>query len=144
MTAAPSQDIAPEVDNACPYSFDNFKMVTIEEVHTRIVKLAAKSFALDPLPGYVTRNALGVLLQLFFKIINTSLESGQMPSQLKITMLRPLLKKPSLDCTQFCNYHPVLNLLFFSKVTEKLVANQLISFINKYELNETFQSAYKQ
>ena len=71
MTAAPSQDIAPEVDNACPYSFDNFRMVTIEEVQTCIVKLAAKSFALDPLPGYVTRNALGVLLQFVFKIINT-------------------------------------------------------------------------
>ena len=67
-----------------------------------------------------------------------------MPSQLKIAMLRPLLKKPSLDYTQFCNYRPVLNLSFFSKVTEKLVANQLISFINKYELNETLQSAYKQ
>ena len=139
MAAAPShQDLAPEVDNACPYSFDNFKMVSIEEVHTCIVKLFATPCALDPLPGYVTGNALGVLLQFVFIIINISLESGQMPSQLKIAMLRPLLKKPSLDYTQFCYYRPVSNLSFISKAIEKLVANQLISYINEYELNETF------
>ena len=36
------------------------------------------------------------------------------------------------------------NLSFISKAIEKLIANQLISYINEYELNETFQSAYKQ
>ena len=145
MTAAPShRDTVPDVDNACSYSFDNFKMVTADEVHTCIMNLAAKSCALDPLPGYVTRNALGVLLHFISKIINISLETGQMPSQLKVAMLRPLLKKSSLDHTQFSNYRPVSNLSFISKAIEKLVANQLISYINEYELNETFQSAYKQ
>ena len=76
--------------------------------------------------------------------MNTSLQSGQMPSQLKVFKLRPLLKKPSLDHTQFSNYRPVSNLTFISKAIEKLVANQLISYINENNLNETFQSAYKQ
>ena len=67
-----------------------------------------------------------------------------MPSQLKVAKLRPLLKKPSLDHTQFSNYRPVSNLTFLSKAIEKLVANQLISYINKNNLNESFQSAYKQ
>ena len=84
--------------------------VTADEVHTCIMKLAAKSCALDPLPGYVTRNALGVLLHFISKIINILLETGQMPSQLKVAMLRPLLKKSSLDHTQFSNYRPVSNL----------------------------------
>ena len=141
--AFPHRDTVAVVDNACPYSFDIFKMVTADEVHTCIMNLAAKSCALDPLPGYVTRNALSVLLPFISKIINISLESGQMPSQLKVAMLRPLLKKSSLDHTQFCNYRPVSNLSFISKAIEKLVANQLISYINDYELNETFQSAYK-
>ena len=53
-----------------------------------------------------------------------------MPSQLKVAMLRPLLKKPSLDHTQFSNYRPVSNLSFISKAIKKMVANQLISYIN--------------
>ena len=67
-----------------------------------------------------------------------------MPSHLKVAKLRPLLKKPSLDHTQFSNYRPVSNLTFISKAIEKFVANQLIAYINKNNLNETFQSAYKQ
>ena len=67
-----------------------------------------------------------------------------MPSHLKVAKLRPLLKKPSLDPTQFSNYRPVSNLTFISKAIEKFVANQLIAYINKNNLNETFQSAYKQ
>ena len=67
-----------------------------------------------------------------------------MPSYLKVAKLRPLLKKPSLDHTQFSNYRPISNLTFISKAIEKSVANQLITYINKYNLNATFQSAYKQ
>ena len=99
---------------------------------------------MDPPPGYVTRNAQDTLLPFISKIINASLQSGQMPSHLKVAKLRPLLKKPSLDHTQFSNYRPISNLAFISKAIEKSVANQLITYINKNNLNATFQSAYKQ
>jgi len=72
------------------------------------------------------------------RIINMSLQSGQMPSHLKVAKLRPLLKKPSLDHKMFSNYHPVSNLTFISKAIEKSVANQLITHINKNNLNDTF------
>ena len=42
------------------------------------------------------------------------------------------------------NYRPVSNLTFLSKAIEKLVANQLISYVNNNNLNEPLQSAYKQ
>ena len=134
----------PEVNRVCPYTFNEFSLVNVDEVRKCVVKISSKSCDLDPLPGYVTRNALSTLLPFITKIINTSLQSGQMPSQLKVAKLRPLLKKPSLDHTQFSNYRPVSNLTFLSKAIEKLVANQLISYINKNNLNESFQSAYKQ
>ena len=49
-----------------------------------------------------------------------------------------------MDHTQFSNYRPVSNLTFISKAIERSVGNQLISYINKNNLSETFQSAYKQ
>ena len=144
LDAAAPIHSAPEVKRVCPYTFNEFNMVTVDDVRECAVKLSSKSCELDPLPGYVTRNALDTLLPFISKIINTSLQSGQMPSHLKVAKLRPLLKKPSLDHTQFSNYRPVSNLTFISKAIEKSVANQLISYINKNKLNETFQSAYKQ
>lgn len=123
---------------------NEFSLVDVDEVRKCVVKLSSKSCDLDPLPGYVTRNALSTLLPFITKIINTSLQSGQIPSQLKVAKLRPLLKKPSLDHTQFSNYRPVSNLTFLSKAIEKLVANQLISYVNNNNLNEPLQSAYKQ
>ena len=89
LDAAPVHPV-PEVDRVCPYTFDEFSMVTVDEVRKCVVKLSSKSCDLDPLPSYVTRNALGTLLPFMSKIINTSLQSGQMPSQLKIAKRRPL------------------------------------------------------
>ena len=107
------------------------------------VKLSSKSCELDAPPGCVTRNAPDTL-SFISKIINASLQYGQMPSHLKVAKSRPLLKKPSMDHTQFSNYRPISNLTFISKAIEKSVANQLITYINKNNLNVTFQSAYKQ
>ena len=65
-------------------------MVTVDEVRKCVVKLTSKSCDLDPLPFYVTRKALGTLILFITKIINTSLQSSQMPSQLKVAKLRAL------------------------------------------------------
>ena len=144
LDAAAPFHLAPEVNQVCPYTFDEFNMVTVDDVRECVVKLSSKSCELDPLPGYVTRNAPDTLLPFISKIIHASLQSGQMPSHLKAAKSRPLLKKPSLDHTQFSNYSPISNLTFISKAIEKSVANQLITYINKNNLNATFQSAYKQ
>ena len=86
----------PKVNGVCPYTFAEFIVVTFEEIRACV----SKSCDLDPLSA-VTRNALGTILTFITKIINTSLQSGLMPSQLKVAKLRPLLMKPFLDHTQF-------------------------------------------
>ena len=67
--------------------------VTVDDVRECGVKLSSRPCELDPLPGYIKRNALDTLLPFITKIINTSLQSGQMPSHLKVAKLHPLLKK---------------------------------------------------
>ena len=108
-------------------------MVTVDEVCKCVVKLTSKSCELDPLPGYVTRKALGTLIPFISKLINTSLQSSQMPSQLKVAKLRALYftKGPSQSHAQFSNYRTVSNLTFISKAIEKSLLTQLISYINK-------------
>ena len=66
-----------------------------------------------------------------------------MPGILKQAILKPLLKKPSLDSNDFKNYRPISNLRFISKTIEKCVAKQLIQHLDINDLGETYQSAYK-
>ena len=66
-----------------------------------------------------------------------------MPEDLKITSLRPLLKKPNADCEQFSNFRPVSNLKFLSKWVEKSVFVQANNYLTVNGLHERSQSAYK-
>ena len=85
-----------------------------------------------------------LIIKLFsLKIVKLSLETSVMPTESKQAVIRPLLKKPSLDYQEFKNFRPVSNLTFLSKVIEKVVALQLIDYIDNNGLCEVFQSAYR-
>ena len=54
-------------------------------------------------------------------------------------VIRPLLKKLSLDYQEFKNFRPISNLTFLSKVIEKVVALRLVDYIDNNGLCEFFQ-----
>ena len=62
---------------------------------------------------------------------------------MKKALVTPLLKKPSLDSESLKNYRPVSNLSFLSKLTERVVADQLASHMNENQLHTPVQSAYR-
>ena len=53
------------------------------------------------------------------------------------------MKKSTLDPDYFQNFRPVSNLSFLSKVIEKIVAAQLLKHLEKNNLLDKMQSAYK-
>ena len=65
-----------------------------------------------------------------------------MPVALKTALIIPLLKKSNLNSDDFKNFRPVSNLPFISNVIEKVVAVQLVNYIDD-NLGEPLQSAYK-
>ena len=71
------------------------------------------------------------------------LSTGSMPENSKITLLRPLLKKPNADCKQFSNFRPVSHLRFLLKLMEKSVFVHLNNYLTVNGLHERFQSAHK-
>ena len=66
------------------------------------------------------------------------------PKELKRAFLTPLIKKIILDAEILKNYRPVSNLLFLSKLIERIVCVQLVNHLDKNGLYEVFQSAYRQ
>ncbi len=57
-------------------------------------------------------------------------------------VIKPLIKKPKLNPRELANYRPISNLLFMSKILEKLSA-QLCSFLQKNDIYEEFQSGFR-
>lgn len=66
-----------------------------------------------------------------------------MPVALKTALIIPLLEKSNLNTEGFKNFCPVSNLPLILKVIEKVVADQLVNYINDNNLGESLQSAYK-
>ena len=97
-------------------SFCNFKPVSEDEIKKIIINAKPTTSFVDPCSTKFMLNFLDILLPIFVIIINMSLMTGTVPTAFKQASVRPLLKKPSLDVDDLCNYRPVSNLPFLSKV----------------------------
>ena len=97
---------------ACRSRFSEFDLVTDEDVLKLIRGSTIKACELDSLPATIMRSCYWALVPVFKTVINLSLSTGSMPKDLKIALLRPLLKKPNADFEKFSNFHLVSNLKF--------------------------------
>ena len=73
------------------------------------MKCPSKSCSLDPMPTWLVKQYLPVLMPILTKIVNSSLSSGSFPSRLRRAIITPILKKASLDKNTLGNYRPVSN-----------------------------------
>ena len=106
-------------DSVCELSV--LRPVTSNEVKNIIKRSPKKSCSLDPMPTWMLKECVDILLPNITNTINLSILSGNVPSELKYAHVRPLLKKQGLDQEDLKNYRPVSNLSFLSKVLEKVV-----------------------
>ena len=139
-----SEEILQQSVISYPGSFlDSFTPVSESFVRDILKNTAPKSCELDPIPTKLLYENLDAVLPTITNIINSSLLSGIVPKDLKTAVVKPLLKKPSLDRNQLKNYRPVSNLPFISKLLEKVVLSQLLSHLNDNNLCNPLQSAYR-
>ena len=113
--------------------------VSCSTVKNTIQSLSTKTGSLDPLPTYVIKNYVDFLSPVITNIVNQSLSTGEFRSPLKLSHVRPRLKKDNLDKEIFKNYC----IPFLSKVIEKVAATQAYSYLETYNLIPTMQSAYR-
>ena len=123
--------------------FSSFSPITQHELRRIIGLSAPKTCELDPLPTPLLCELLDSVLPLLTDIVNKSLTSGVFPEIFKTALVKPLLKKPSLDPNDLKNYRPVSNLSFISKIIEKVVLSQLSVHLSTNRLWNPLQSAYR-
>ena len=121
----------------------NFKSINDQDILSIINRAPPKSCELDPMPTTLLKVHRSVIAPHIKDIVNTSVVSGRFTSNIIQALLRPLLKKKGLDLT-LNNYRPVSNLAYISKIIERVVCDQLTSYIANSDKIEKLQSAYKQ
>ena len=107
-----------------------------------ISKTVTKSCELDPINTNILKENIKVLASALVDIVNTSLDDVIVTENLKLAMVRPLLKKSSLPLI-FKNFRPVSNLSYLSKLIEHVVCEQIMFFAEKSGNLEKYQSAYR-
>ncbi len=90
----------------------SFTLTTEDDILKIIKKSPIKSCPLDPIPAAVFKEVYLPLIPVLNKLVNLSLETGLMPCDMKVALINPILKKPSLDREILSNYRPVSNLTY--------------------------------
>ena len=120
----------------------SFTNITEEKLFKIIQSGNSKSCSLDPMPTSFVKGLLPVLLPTILTIVNKSLSESHMPTALKDAIVKPLIKKPSLDKDNLKNYRPVSNLAYLGKLIESVAIEQIDDHLSAFGLHEPLQSAY--
>lgn len=121
-----------------------FKPATSDEVLKIVMSFGVKCSPEDPVPVYLLKENLPTFIPIWLEIVNMSLESGSMDC-LKDAILIPLIKQldATTDTENFKNYRPVSNLVFISKLIERIVSDRLESHMIANNLHLEYQYGYK-
>ena len=124
-------------------------------------KCRYKSCSLDPLPTALLKANINIVAPTLACIINLSLESATVSSDMKRALVTLLLKKTGLGAYDIKktglgaydikktglgaydikNYRPISKISFVSKLLERHVADDLRRYIDENKLLDPFQSA---
>ena len=124
-------------------AFDEFKCVSTDDIMKIILSTPNKSCSLDTIPMWLLRDNIDCLIRPLTIIVNHSFKTGVFPSRLREAVVSPIIKKATLDKNILKNYRPVSNISYLSKIMEKLACAQINDHLNKNDLFENFQSAYR-
>ena len=136
FSQTPIRNIRPHIAKFRPQPVD---------IHTVILVFKdlndTNAYGSDGIPLSYLRDALPVLIFYIFIIINTSIVTGIFPKSWKHPYVIPFFK--SGDADNVSNYRPISLLPILSKVLEKIVANQLMSFLESNKLLAKNQHGFR-
>ena len=122
---------------------DSFNLATASEStiwtilkNTKVSKAAG----LYNLPGRFLKDCTEVLAKPITELCNLSFTSGKFPDSSNIAKLKPIYKMGSL--TEASNYRPISLLPLTSKVIEKVIHDQINTFLNSWNLLYNYQSRF--
>ena len=124
-------------------TLSDFTPTTNDEVQQLLSRMNKTTYKLDPFCTAIIMQHSPYFIHVYVYIINLCLSSGIFPTRFKSAVVKPLIKKTTLDCEVLKNFRPISNLPFLSKLIEKVIAERLVSHMQDNGIVEKYQSAYK-
>ena len=122
----------------------NFRLekISLTSVLETLNSLATKkAVGLDYISSKLLKVAAPVLAESLCKIFNKSVETGTFPSEWKSAKVFPVHKKD--DKSNPNNYRPISVLPAVGKVFERIIYNQLYSYLSRNKLLTKHQSGFR-
>lgn len=120
-----------------------FEEITFDHLKLLVRDMANKSCDLDVLPTWLVKECIDDLAPHLLKIVNLSLQCARVPVSLQQALVFPTIKNINGDRDSLANYRPVSNLSFISKLLEKVVLEQLTSYLSVNDLLNKHQAGYR-
>ena len=93
------------------------------------------------MPASVMKKCVHDYITPLTYLVNSSIEQGIFPSELKIAKVFPIFKAG--DEQLITNYRPISVLNFFSKILEKVVANYIVDFLESNNILYEHQYGFR-
>ena len=122
----------------------SFKFARISEIDILRICRELKpkiSSGADFISNKLLKEIAPIIITPLHYLINLSLETGFVPEEFKISKVVPVFKDG--DKHDFNNYRPISLLSSFSKLFEKIVASQLIRFLNSHDILYKHQYGFR-
>lgn len=119
----------------------SFRMVTDAEVKNAMNSIKSHAVGSDTISIDMIRAVSPFALGAITHLVNVSLATGQFPQRWKTSIIHPLPKvsKP----TKINHFRPISVLPAMSKILEKIVVEQINSYINSIDLLPKLQSGFR-
>ena len=116
-----------------------FRLFNQTELRKIIFSMKTKSCELDTLPTKLLKECINSILPTITSLVNISLQDGVFTSRWKTSIIRPFLKKSTLDLIP-SNYHPVSTMSFLSKLLEKCTMDCVNEHCNLHKCHDTYNA----
>jgi len=105
--------------------------------------LPDKQCSSDPIPTWLLKTNVDLLAPFLCHLFCHSLEHSVVLSRMKVPYITPIVKKADMDPNETKSYRPISNLSVLSKLLERLVCKQLMSYLQDNRLLPDMQSAFR-
>ena len=95
----------------------------------------------DGMSSRMIKNTFNVIGHIILKLVNTSLAHGTVPDSWKISLVYPIHKGGALNNP--AHFRPISVVPLLSKITERIVQEQLYTYFSDHSLFSPTQHAYR-